>query len=154
GDASVRRRRERPGRGLGVAGPGAVAGAPPPSPQPVHRHRRDAARARRRRDRDRAGGGDGAMSMLPDREPFESDVALILEGTYPYVAGGVSSWVHQILQSCPTRKFALFHIAPYPGAYEKLRYQIPSNVTTLAEAFCRAADDQKPRKAHLPGLAR
>ena len=36
-----------------------------------------------------------------------ADVTLILEGTYPYVAGGVSTWVHQILGA-------------YPGAYERL----------------------------------
>jgi glycosyltransferase involved in cell wall biosynthesis len=96
------------------------------------------------------------MSSIPEIEAkkYEADVALVLEGTYPYVAGGVSSWVHQILQSCPSRTFALFHIAPYPGAYEKPRYQVPENVTVLAEAYCRAADDKKPGKAHLPGLRR
>ena len=36
-----------------------------------------------------------------------ADVALILEGTYPYVAGGVSTWVHQILQAYPARQFAM-----------------------------------------------
>ena len=46
-----------------------------------------------------------------------ADVALILEGTYPYVAGGVSTWVHQILASYPERRFALLHIGPHPGAY-------------------------------------
>jgi polysaccharide biosynthesis protein PelF len=85
---------------------------------------------------------------------YEADVALILEGTYPYVAGGVSSWVHQILSSCPTRSFALFHIGPYPGAYGKPRYQIPQNVTSITEAFCRAADDHKPRRAEPRGWAR
>ncbi|KAB2902150.1 MAG: DUF3492 domain-containing protein [Kofleriaceae bacterium] len=68
-----------------------------------------------------------------------ADVALILEGTYPYVAGGVSTWVHQILGAYPDRRFALLHIGPHPGAYEKPRYTIPSNVTTLAEVYCRGA---------------
>ena len=94
------------------------------------------------------------MTGIPATHTFEADVALILEGTYPYVAGGVSSWVHQILQSCPSRSFALFHIAPYPGAYDRPRYQVPGNVTVLTEAYCRAADDRKPGKAQLPKLGR
>jgi glycosyltransferase involved in cell wall biosynthesis len=68
-----------------------------------------------------------------------ADVALILEGTYPYVAGGVSTWVHQILGAYPDRNFALLHIGPHPGAYEKPRYTIPSNVSLLAEVHCRGA---------------
>ena len=48
-----------------------------------------------------------------------TDVTLILEGTYPYVAGGVSTWVHQILGAYPDRSFALLHIGAHPEAYEK-----------------------------------
>jgi len=69
-----------------------------------------------------------------------ADVTLILEGTYPYIAGGVSTWVHQILGSYPDRTFALLHIGPHPGAYEKPIYEIPANVTTLQEVFCRGRE--------------
>ena len=57
-----------------------------------------------------------------------ADVTLILEGTYPYVAGGVSSWVHLMLNSYPNRRFALMHIGPYPGAYTKKAFELPANV--------------------------
>jgi glycosyltransferase involved in cell wall biosynthesis len=76
------------------------------------------------------------MKDSPDKP---ADVALILEGTYPYVAGGVSTWVHQILGAYPDRRFALLHIGPHPGAYEKQRYTLPSNVSTLSEVYCRGA---------------
>ena len=33
--------------------------------------------------------------------PPVADVGLLLEGTYPYVSGGVSSWVHQIINGFP-----------------------------------------------------
>lgn len=69
-----------------------------------------------------------------------ADVALILEGTYPYVAGGVSTWVHQILGAYPDRRFALLHIGPHPGAYDKPRYALPANVTALCEVHCRGAE--------------
>ena len=68
---------------------------------------------------------------------YDADVALVLEGTYPYVAGGVSSWVHQILCACPERTFALMHIGPHAGAYKELRYKLPANVTGLYESHCR-----------------
>jgi polysaccharide biosynthesis protein PelF len=66
-----------------------------------------------------------------------ADVTLILEGTYPYVAGGVSSWVHQILNAYPDRSFALLHIGPHEGAYRQPLYQIPSNVLGMTEVHCR-----------------
>ncbi len=78
-----------------------------------------------------------------------ADVALLLEGTYPYVAGGVSSWVDQVLGAHADRLFALLHIGPYPGAYEKPVYTLPSNVVGMTEIYCRgsgAGDEAPPRK--------
>ena len=69
-----------------------------------------------------------------------ADVALILEGTYPYVAGGVSTWVHQILSAYPERRFALLHIGPHPGAYGKPLFAMPSNVTGMHEVHCRGTE--------------
>jgi len=36
-----------------------------------------------------------------------ADICLILEGTYPYVTGGVSSWTHQLITSLPEFSFHL-----------------------------------------------
>ena len=76
----------------------------------------------------------------------DAHVTLILEGTYPYVAGGVSSWVHQILCAYPDRRFALMHIGSHQGAYDKPLFELPPNVTTLAEAHCRG-ELATPRRA-------
>jgi glycosyltransferase involved in cell wall biosynthesis len=84
-----------------------------------------------------------------------SDVTMILEGTYPYIAGGVSTWVHQILGAYPDRRFALFHIGPQPDAYEKKLYEIPANVTELREVYCRGREQLGRRHApHLEGPRR
>ena len=69
-----------------------------------------------------------------------TDVTLILEGTYPYVAGGVSSWVHQLLHAYPERTFSLLHIGPQPGAYEEPLYELPDNVLSLEEIHCRGQE--------------
>lgn len=76
-----------------------------------------------------------------------ADVCLVLEGTYPYVAGGVSSWVHDIVRSMPELGFALLHIGPTEGAYGEPRYVLPDNVTSLSEHYCqgRAALEAIPR---------
>jgi len=68
--------------------------------------------------------------------PPATDVCLVLEGTYPYVAGGVSSWVHDLLRCMPEVGFALLHIGPLPGANGPARYLVPANVTCLLEEYC------------------
>ena len=46
-----------------------------------------------------------------------ADVTLLLEGTYPYVSGGVSSWVHQIIRGLPEIKFSLVFLGGDPKLY-------------------------------------
>lgn len=41
----------------------------------------------------------------------EVDVAIFAEGTYPYLKGGVSSVVHQIIEEHPHKSFGIVHIA-------------------------------------------
>ena len=53
---------------------------------------------------------DKASPAKPNAE-FVADVGLLLEGTYPYVAGGVSSWVHQIINGFPDLTFAICFLA-------------------------------------------
>jgi glycosyltransferase involved in cell wall biosynthesis len=69
---------------------------------------------------------------------------LLLEGTYPYVSGGVSTWVHQLLHAYPTRRFSLLHIGPYPDAYPRQVFEMPANVVELHEVHCRGA--KEPRR--------
>ncbi|WP_200341628.1 GT4 family glycosyltransferase PelF [Rhodovibrio sodomensis] len=55
------------------------------------------------------------------------DVCLVLEGTYPYVTGGVSAWVHEIIQGQSHLSFAL--VCLHAGNMELVdRYQLPDNV--------------------------
>lgn len=56
-----------------------------------------------------------------------ADICLILEGSYPYVAGGVSSWMHELIQGQPDKTFHVMALTPATGARE-LRYELPANV--------------------------
>ena len=44
-------------------------------------------------------------------------ICLIAEGCYPYVAGGVSSWVQMLMEGMPQHQFVLYTI----GAEERQR---------------------------------
>lgn len=64
-----------------------------------------------------------------------ADVCLMLEGTYPYVRGGVSTWVSQLIHDMPDMTFALFFIGSDPDAAKTQHYDIPKNVLSLDRVF-------------------
>jgi glycosyltransferase involved in cell wall biosynthesis len=53
-------------------------------------------------------------------------VCLIIEGSYPYITGGVSAWVHELISDSPAIEFAILSLSPSAG--QPLRYQLPANV--------------------------
>jgi glycosyltransferase involved in cell wall biosynthesis len=80
----------------------------------------------------------------PTRPALRAQVCLLLEGTYPYVAGGVSSWVHDIISNLPELSFALLHIGAQRGAYGPARYTLPANVAELSELYCQPGPASGP----------
>lgn len=66
-------------------------------------------------------------------------VCLIVEGAYPYIVGGVSVWVHQLIENLPQVQFVLWTITPEKGM--EYRYRLPKNVVHVQEV----ALDQKLR---------
>ena len=69
---------------------------------------------------------------------------MIVEGTYPFVAGGVSSWVHDIVQGLPELTFDMVNIGSHPGSYGEPRFQLGPNVRSLNVLFCRENDRAEP----------
>jgi hypothetical protein len=60
-----------------------------------------------------------------------ADIGLLLEGTFPYVSGGVSSWVNQIIRGFPQYTFALVFIGSRKEDYGDPKYTLPDNVVHL-----------------------
>ena len=60
----------------------------------------------------------------------KADICLILEGTYPYVTGGVSGWTHGLIKEQSHLSFHLVAIVPRDARLE-LKYELPSNVIGL-----------------------
>lgn len=68
------------------------------------------------------------MVEFKRRKKPVADVALLLEGTYPYIRGGVSSWVHQIITGIPDVSFALIFLGGAREHYGDMQYELPPNV--------------------------
>ena len=58
-----------------------------------------------------------------------SDVALVVEGSYPYVTGGVSEWTQQLVEGLPDVSFSIVSL----GAAGRPRYDLPANVADLVD---------------------
>ncbi len=86
-----------------------------------------------------------------------ADVCLILEGTYPYVSGGVSTWVHQIISALPELKFSILFIGSEHNPEAKYKYTLPPNVTSVTETYLfdpkAAARKQKPQSLSPAAVA-
>jgi len=64
-----------------------------------------------------------------------ADVCLVLEGTYPYVSGGVSTWVHQIMGMFPELTFAIFYLGAQKDPQCQMKYELPPNLVALEEVY-------------------
>lgn len=61
------------------------------------------------------------------------DVCLILEGTYPYATGGVSSWVHSLITELPGIDFSLIHLFVDEGKSRRIKFELPPNLHQIVE---------------------
>lgn len=75
------------------------------------------------------------------------DILLILEGTYPYVSGGVATWVHQLIQLFPKYTFGAVFLGGLPQDYKGMQYTLPKNLTHLEAhyLFELKAEDTTPK---------
>lgn len=62
-------------------------------------------------------------------------ICVILEGCYPYVTGGVSSWMHQYIKAMPEHEFVVLAIGADPSVKGKFKYELPENVVEIKEIF-------------------
>lgn len=72
------------------------------------------------------------------------DVCLLLEGTYPYITGGVSSWVHRLISAMPDIDFCGICILPDSNREWDIKYELPPNFRHLEVVYPHDYDI-KPR---------
>lgn len=76
-----------------------------------------------------------------------TDICLIVEGAYPYVTGGVSSWIQSLVTHLPDISFAVVHIGAVPDPQRKVAYQMPGNVVEFHEVFINDVSRVRKRKS-------
>lgn len=84
------------------------------------------------------------MKKTLSRHAARADVALLLEGTYPYISGGVSSWVAGLLEAFPEYTFAIVFIGGRAVDYGEPKYEFPDNVVDYREVFLFDQADHTP----------
>ena len=62
----------------------------------------------------------------------KADVCMVLEGTYPYVEGGVSSWTHELINRQSHLTFHLVCLLPKDADFER-KYKLPDNVVSVTD---------------------
>ncbi|WP_421706319.1 GT4 family glycosyltransferase PelF [Alloalcanivorax xenomutans] len=80
------------------------------------------------------------------------DICLLLEGTFPYVSGGVSSWVNQIIRAFPQYRFACCFVGSHPRDYGEMKYSLPDNVVHLEVHYLHAehrTTEKKPLRGDV-----
>lgn len=73
--------------------------------------------------------------MIGRKRKDPADVCLVLEGTYPYVSGGVSTWVHQIVTAMPELRFSVLFIGAEKADDAEYAYTLPENIEVVEEAY-------------------
>lgn len=79
-------------------------------------------------------------------------ICIIAEGCYPYVVGGVSGWVHSMIQTFPKQEFILLTIIASRELSGKFAYELPENVTEVHELYLEDVDWGSVNKRHKTRL--
>ena len=83
-------------------------------------------------------------------------ICMVAEGCYPYVVGGVSSWIHSIIKAFPEHEFLVLAILANRSYRGKFAYELPENLTQVYEVYLEDFDwlsrktDRKRRKQLNP----
>ena len=81
-----------------------------------------------------------------------SDVCLILDGTYPYITGGVSSLAHQLIEETPSIEYDLVYIGTKKELSTEYKYKIPANVRSIQYVYLfdnDLIDSREPESLNL-----
>ncbi|CAA6811852.1 MAG: Glycosyl transferase family 1 [uncultured Sulfurovum sp.] len=78
----------------------------------------------------------------------EPDILIPSEGTYPYVRGGVSSWIAQLMAGLPQYKFGIVFIGSKREEYSpKPLFPFPDNLVYVIETFMFDEEEKPPINA-------
>ena len=74
------------------------------------------------------------------RKSDSVDILIFAEGTYPYVKGGVASWIHQLISGLPHYTFGIVFLGSRGKDYDGISYDLPENLKHVEQHFLFEAD--------------
>lgn len=72
-------------------------------------------------------------------------ICLIAEGSFPYVTGGVSSWITSLVTEMPEHEFIIFAIGAESKQKGKFKCELPPNIVEVHEIFLDAHRGEKTK---------
>ena len=81
-------------------------------------------------------------------------VCMILEGCYPYVRGGVSTWVHQYIEHSPEIEFVLWTVHASTEDTQEALYTLPNNVVDHHKVYLSDHSDGRSNHRMDENLAK
>lgn len=78
-------------------------------------------------------------------------IALIVEGSYPYVSGGVASWIQMLIASMPQHEFEIIAISSSRKEEKTYKYKLPANLSSIHDVFIM--DYQNLEEGRAPRLS-
>ncbi|WOV86827.1 GT4 family glycosyltransferase PelF [Sporosarcina oncorhynchi] len=70
-------------------------------------------------------------------------ICIIAEGSYPYVTGGVSSWIQSVITQMPEHEFIIYAISPEKKQRGQFKYELPDNLVEVKESFLDSYLEEK-----------
>lgn len=67
-------------------------------------------------------------------------ICIVAEGCYPYVVGGVSSWIHSMIETFSDYNFTVLAIVANRSMRGKFVYELPENVSEVHELYLEDYD--------------
>ncbi len=81
-------------------------------------------------------------------------ICMIAEGCYPYVVGGVSSWIQMMMEGLEEYDFEIFTIAADVSQKEDYKYRFPNNMRAIHENFLMGDNPKSGKKSKNKRLPR
>jgi glycosyltransferase involved in cell wall biosynthesis len=75
-------------------------------------------------------------------------ICVICEGSYPFVAGGVSSWLQELILHMPQHEFIVWAIAAQEKQRGQYKYTTPANIVSIQDEYLDAVLNE-PMKRRL-----
>nr|MCR4675339.1 GT4 family glycosyltransferase PelF [Lachnospiraceae bacterium] len=76
-------------------------------------------------------------------------ICIVAEGCYPYVVGGVSSWIHSMIRSFPEHEFVVLAIVADRDSGGEFKYELPENVLEVHEVYLNDDDWGKEKRKRM-----